>query len=462
MTENLKRLTAGFSLAFALIGLALGYWGVVRGPELLAREDNPRAVVAEQQIRRGAILAHDGAVLATGLAGERQYPKPAFAPVVGYYSIRYGSDGVEAAYDAALRGDAFMAPGDLELNGLLHREQVGGDVRLTIDPAIQVAAMQALEGRAGAIVAVSVPEGDVLALASAPTYDPNHIDADWESLVENPASPLLNRATQGLYQPGAAFQVVMLGAAYNAQIAGMDEPWPGDPTMPVGNVMLPCAGEPGEIVRVVDAFLWGCPAPFMLLAEAMGAHRLEQTLDDFGFLEGDDFALPTQHTEGPLALNEATLDDIAIGQGDLLVSPIQMARIAVAMASDGVMPPLRLVEAVRPPSGMWQVVTPDGCSRAIISRDSAEAVAAAMSESVSSGAAQAAAIPNESVHGHAGLAVAGGGTLNAWFIGFLDDAAIVVLLENEASAAPAAEIGGRILALVSDRRGAERPSVIAP
>jgi peptidoglycan glycosyltransferase len=449
MTENLRRLAVGFLLAFALVALALGYWSVARGQALLAREDNPRIVLAEQQIRRGEILAYDGTMLAAGLAGERYYPQPAFAPVVGYYSIRYGGDGIEAAYDDTLRGDAFLTAAEQEMNRLLHREQTGGDVRLTIDPAVQMASMQALDGRTGAIVVVSVPEGDVLALASTPSYDPNQIDADWDALVEEASAPLLNRATQGLYQPGAAFQVILLSAAYNAQSATMSEPWPGDPTMPVGATRLPCAGEPGEIVQAVDAFVWGCPAPFTVLAEAIGAHRLEETLLDFGLLEEEPFDLPTQHTDGPITLDEATLDDAAIGQGDLLVSPLQMVRIAAALANNGVMPPLRLVEAVRPPGGEWQDAAAEGHSRAIISRDSAEAIAADMSECVDSGAAQAAGLPHEEVHGHVGLAVAGpGGALNAWFTGFTDDVAIVVLLEDEPSAESAAQMGGQLLAEV--------------
>lgn len=450
MTQNLRHLSVGFLLAFILIALALGYWGVVRGPALLAREDNPRLVLAEQQIRRGAILAADGMVLASGLADDRQYPEPAFAPAVGYYSIRYGGDGIEGIYDDILRGDAFLSPADLELNLLLHREQVGGDVRLTINPSVQLAAMRALEGRLGAIVVVSVTEGDVLALASSPSYDPNEIDENWDVLVEDPSSPLLNRATQGLYQPGAAFQVILLSAAYNAQSAVIDEPWPGDPALPVGDVILPCAGESGEIRQATDAFVWGCPAPFMVLAESMGAHRLEETLIDFGLLEETAFALPTQYTEGPITLDEATLDDVAIGQGELLVTPLQMARVVIAMANDGVMLPLRLAAAVRPPGGEWRAEQAAGNERAIVSPDSAQAVAAAMAECVSSGAAQAATIPGKQVHGHVGLAVAGPGeTLNAWFVGFVDDeAAVVVLLEDESSAESAALIGGQMLAEV--------------
>jgi membrane peptidoglycan carboxypeptidase len=127
-----------------------------------------------------------------------------------------------------------------------------------------------------------------------------------------------------------------------------------------------------------------------------------------------------------------------------------MVRIAAAMANDGIMPPLRLVEAVRSPNGDWQAEPLEDHARAIISRDSAEAVSAAMAESVSSGAAQAAAVPGRQVRGHVGLAVAGPeGTLNAWFIGFLDDsAAVVVLLEDESSAEHAALIAGEILATV--------------
>lgn len=454
MGENLHRLAVGFLAAFGLVALTLGYWGIIRSADLLAREDNPRLVLAEQQIQRGQILARDGTVLATGSVIERHYPEPEAAPVVGYYSLRYGSDGIEGAYDEVLRGDTFLNVADREWNRLLHRDQVGGDVRLTLDVAIQAAAMEALEGRVGAIMVVDVSEGNVLALASAPSYDPNQIDEDWDALVEDPSSPLLNRATQGVYQPGTTLQVVWLGAAYNARPDAVDAPWDGDPTALIDGVVLPCAGDPRGITGVVDGFVWGCPGSFVPLVEALGEERVSATLRDFDLLGALPFDLPTQYTEEPLGFGTADLPEIALGQGELLVTPLRMARVATAMANAGVMPPLRLVDAVQAPGGSWEDVVAEGHPHAAISRDSAEAVAAAMAESVSLGASQMAAISlGEQVYGHTGLAIVGpDGTLNAWFIGFVDHTvAVAVLLENQMAADVAAEIGGQVLSVALEQ-----------
>lgn len=201
-----RRRTALASLAlFACLALWTAGLMLLRAPPLLARTENPRLIDAERAVLRGEIRASDGSalaasVLATKIEGRpvfsRTYPLPAAAHVAGYYSLRYGVGGLEAFADAPLRGAS--SPLDV----LLHRTQIGTPLTTTLVPAEQLAAAAALDGRIGAAVTLDARSGAVLALASSPAYDPNQLEAAWDSLRTAPNAPLLNRATQALYQPG--------------------------------------------------------------------------------------------------------------------------------------------------------------------------------------------------------------------------------------------------------------------
>jgi len=205
---------AGAALIAAL-GLAAGYWGIVRAGALLARPDNPRSVEAEQATLRGPVYARDGKLLAYSSCADgpltctsarpiylRRYPHPEAAPAIGYYSLRYGAGGLEAFADATLRGQRTW------WDHLLHRPRIGAGITSSLDLIWQARAGQALRAGAahttarGAAVVLDWRSGEVLALASAPSFDPNQLEQDWDALRADPGAPLVNRATQGLYQPG--------------------------------------------------------------------------------------------------------------------------------------------------------------------------------------------------------------------------------------------------------------------
>src|SRR5690606_28653224 len=161
MIRSLQRLAGALLVAFAVVALARGYWIVVRGPALLAREDNPRSVLAEQRIRRGSILDRNGEVLAestvdpaTGTVS-RNYPEPAAVPVVGYYSVRYGVSGIEAAMDSFLRGEGLLNSGEEFWRDLLDQPPQGGDVRLTLDADVQRDAVALMGDQVGSLVVVT-------------------------------------------------------------------------------------------------------------------------------------------------------------------------------------------------------------------------------------------------------------------------------------------------------------------
>ncbi len=221
MRPNLLSRRAGRNMAwlsaalFAVLALASTRWGVLQAQGLVTRQDNPRRVEAERAVARGPILARDGTPLAYSLASipsntelaqsglrepasfVRTYPDRSAVGATGYYSERYGTSGLEAFADSRLRGPSNV------LDRLLHRPQIGLPVDTAIDPVLQHNLAQALRGYKGGAIAVNWHTGEVLALVSAPSFDPNRLDEDWEQLRDDRNAPLINRVTQGLYQPGS-------------------------------------------------------------------------------------------------------------------------------------------------------------------------------------------------------------------------------------------------------------------
>ncbi len=406
MNRQLERLSAAMLFAFAVVAGALGYWAILRQPALLAREDNPRLVEAERQIARGTIYDRDGRVVAESFLQSGGAYARTYTLAVGYYSLRYGVDGIEAAYDPVLRGTLYYNAWDR----LLHRPQAGGDVRMTLDGDMQRAAAEALEGKKGALVVVEVSTGAVLALASSPTFDPNVLDEQWEALAEDADAPLLNRATQGRYQPGAALQTVILAAALEAGALpplGLEAAAaPVELRFNGEAVTLRCVEMPNAPLRdIFDAYAHACPAPFMQIGEAMGMEGLAAAFARFGLDVPD----------------EIDIHD-SVGQGALTVSPAQMARVMAAVAGGGSMPTLYQVSHTRPPAGEW-VPEPVPPSQPVLSSAAARRLFEAMPT-------------YDGMVGHTGAAFSGPeGKRVVWFIGADADGrrAVAAVIEDAAA-----------------------------
>lgn len=197
------------------VAAAAGFWGIVQSSMLTTRADNPRLVDAELAIQRGTILDRNGVQLAVSEwltttnnvpRFRRTYSQTVSAPAVGYYSQRYGAGGMEAYADTALRGPYS------QIDDLLHRRRIGESITLTLDSALQTRLHNAIQSTTettitrGAAVVMNWRTGEVLALVSTPTFNANTLDDEWDALRSDPNAPLVNRATQGLYQPGMLLQ----------------------------------------------------------------------------------------------------------------------------------------------------------------------------------------------------------------------------------------------------------------
>ena len=198
-----------FALGFAACALTTAWWAIVRGPDLLSRTDNPRRAIADRYVLRGELVDKNNQPIniTTGESGSyiREYLYPELAPITGYTHPVFGQAGLEASLDQYLRGLQGNPTSLILWNQLIYGTPPPGlDVRLSIDLALQRKADQYLGDHRGAILLLNAETGEVLVMASHPTFDPNNLSEEGDTLLQDQNSPLLNRATQGLYPIGSA------------------------------------------------------------------------------------------------------------------------------------------------------------------------------------------------------------------------------------------------------------------
>ncbi len=433
LQKTAGRLGRVLLLLLTSVVIFTGVWSVLRADELRGYLTNPRRILAESRIRRGRILDRNGVVLAdiaVDKAGyvTRTYPVPEAAPVLGYTTLQYGNAGIEAVCEARLRGAIGHTPWQNVQAGLLHQVPVGREVRLTIDARLQQAAQQLLDGYQGAAVLVDARTGEILALAASPIYDPSTVAEDWENLSNAPDAPLLNRATQGLAQPGAILQTVLLHAAMQ------DGALPA-PELPL-TVSVSANGETLACAQIPVDNTWksalnaACPAPFAALGTQLGMAQLTEKLTRWGLTDAPLLEIPTVAADWDPAGADAMRE--TVGQGDLLVTPLQMVSVAATVGNGGERTALHLLAksfngcATLATAANVRVTTPDIVAQIL-------ELWPRYGETV----------------GHIGDALAGPNRTQTWFIG-LNSAkvpryAVAVLIDNAPQRQIPAQIGKRLL-----------------
>ncbi|HEY0868026.1 MAG TPA: penicillin-binding transpeptidase domain-containing protein, partial [Fimbriimonas sp.] len=284
--------------AFVFFG-ALSYWQIFR-TDLADKAGNPRILAEFRDPSRGRILDREGNVLAESLPdGTRRYTDASVAHALGYIDPRYGSQGAELAFNGYLSGEKAASWQEAFNTELLRDPERGLDVRLTIDPAIQAAATQALGGRTGAVIALDPKSGEVLAMLSVPTYDPGSLEENGEALLADPSSPLLNRATQGNYPPGSTFKTITAASALEHGVITPETTVTCPGEIVVEGFPISCSNVPQGVGTYPfrDAFTFSVNAIFGQVGVDLGWPALIETAHKFGFGDPLDFTLETAPTQ---------------------------------------------------------------------------------------------------------------------------------------------------------------------
>jgi peptidoglycan glycosyltransferase len=357
--DKILNLSKVLIAGFLLVAVSLVFWGVFRAEALIARDDNPRGLEAELRVQRGSIVDLNGVELARneGPADrqQRRYLLPAGGHIVGYYSILHGTSGVEAGFDSILRGETDNILYDW-LQRTMHLPQVGRDVGLALDSTIQETAVEVLGDHTGGALLLEIPRDGsasalVKAMVSLPLFDANELDVNFEELGTADDAPLLNRITQGQYQPGLLLQPFILASSIDQGILRLNDQV-DDPEQPirVNGSELGCASAPPDPATWADTLYFRCHAPMMDLADRAGASGLGLAFANFGLdrdplLEIDTETTPDQPLEDPLRAG--------IGQENLSITPLQIGLAMAALAGDGSLPRAQIGAAVRDEAGQW-------------------------------------------------------------------------------------------------------------
>jgi peptidoglycan glycosyltransferase len=406
---------------------------VIKGPDIAARPYNPRHALLDE--RRGRILATDGTVLAQTVGKRRTYPfGESLAHTLGYVSARYGTSGIEDAYDRALTPADTTGDPQAQFSELLAALQGkksqahGADVVTTIVPAIQRVVWEELRPYArGAVVVLDPRSGAVLALASVPSFDPNRIDATFASLNSDPQSPLLDRAIDGLYPPGSTFKIFTAGSALEAGTVTMDSHFEDPGYYVIGDFTLhDNEGEATGYQDLTTAFALSSNVDFAQIALKMGTDEFYQYLDKWGIGASLDFQLPAETDRVPdkASIVPGELAQMGFGQGALLMTPLRMALIDATIANGGTTPRPYIVR---------QIVR-NGILASPVSADTAANVKKMMVAVVQRGTATDAALPGVQVAGKTGTATNPHGAAHSWFVCFAPAdnprIAVAVVVEN--------------------------------
>ncbi len=459
--KRLTRILIVFSILFALLIANLTNVMIVRADTIQQMPSNNHTLSKNEKIQRGSIVTSDGVVLAKSVQQSdgyyaREYPQGDLAShVVGYYSTRYGTSGIESSQNVTLTGNKDFSTLSGAVTSLSGGSNPGNDVTLTINSTIQRAAQNALGDKAGAVVVTDPTTGEVLALASSPTYNLEDIDQYLSGSSNSDA--LFNRATQGLYTPGSTFKTVTLAGAIDQEIATLDTTYSSPGSIEIGGGKITSANESSlGNVSLARAFAYSSNVVFAQVGDEMGSENLVNAAKAFGFNTAidTDFGIAKSLMPEPSEMTQWETAWSAVGQpvgehaspAGPQATVTEMSMVASAIANNGTVMTPHVVKNISSPQGAIMSTTNSSILSQACSANAAEQVKEAMRQCVEYGTGQAAAIEGADVYGKTGTAQTSATTDNSWFIGTAEangknvSIAIVVEDTSDATTGRAAEI----------------------
>ncbi|HHU62334.1 MAG TPA: hypothetical protein GXZ55_10330 [Natronincola sp.] len=441
MTSKLRKCFVGILLGYGIILVGLLYWQTYA--DLNKHSANPR-YYQMFQAERGTIFDRHGETLAKSVEIDdkyvREYAVASLSHVVGYFHQRYGITGLE---------------------NVLHDELIRGrQIYTTIDLQIQKIAQECLGSNIGAVVVFEPSNGEILALVSSPFVDGNLLDKNWSNYLEDMRSPFLNRATHGLYPPGSAIKPVVYGAAFREGIIDENQTWNDSGVLAIGDRTISNFGNRnlGKI-NIDEALAYSSNVVFAQLAIELDNSLLDY-YRSFNLGNKVDFILNNQSGYVPEIVHsqyDAAL--LGIGQGDLLVTPLQMAMIASTIANHGIMMKPIIVKEIRGGLQMRKIARSEELGT-VLPEEATRAIRRAMELATLDGTARSDAGAKLHIAAKTGTAQTGKGKDHAWFMGFAPSRsprfAIAVVVEHGGTGATVAtpigtDIIAKILELVTER-----------
>jgi len=474
----IRRVGIGITVLILILVAELSYLQIFDANSLKHNPHNSLSLLATANKPRGDIVTADGTVVAqsvrvhdnTAFKYQREYPTGSlFSQVVGYQSFVYGDTGVEKTYNDDLTGQSL----DLQLHnlrGILSGSSTVGNVVLSLRADAQKTAEAALGFQRGSVVLLNVQTGAVLAMYSTPSFDPNPLtshnaqiaQADFTALSRDPNQPSLPRAYRQLYPPGSSFKTVTSSVALEDGVATPETTYPFRSQLPLPQTTATLKNFGGEVCggTLVQSFTVSCNTTFGQIGLQLG-NSFVPGMEKFGIGSAPPLdvspgaATSLGPAPGSFQNNMPNFAFAGIGQGDVAVTPLQMALVAEGIANGGVIMQPHVASEIRDSDDkLIRRITPEAWMTATTPQVAA-AVTQMMINVVNSpnGTGTAARIPGVTVAGKTGTAQT---TPNvppeAWFIAFAPAQApkyaVAVLVEHGGSEGSEAT-GGAVAAPIA-------------
>jgi len=433
-----------FTIALFIIMMGyIGYYDLYRSQDFINSPYNERQDVYANKVTRGEILASDGEVLAKTVTADdgtetREYPfGSVFAHVVGYDTN--GKAGLESEENfSLLTSDSFFL--EKIQNDLQDKKNTGDNVVTTLDVSLQQAAYDALGDNKGAVVVMEPSTGKILAMVSKPDYDPNTLSDNWSELnSDTDNTPMLNRATKGLYPPGSVFKILTALEFMREDSNYSDYAYNCTGSITQGETTIQCFdGTAHGEEDLTLSFAHSCNSSFANIGLSLNGDSFLSTCESLLF--NKDLPCPLGSSQSQFKENGSSGYAVkmmtAMGQGETLVSPYHMALITSAVANGGTLMTPYLVDKVQNYAGSVVTQTDPSVYKKLMTSQEASALTQLMSAVVSEGTAVELSYGDYTVAGKTGTAEYSSDKTksHSWFTGFSNvdnpDIAVTVIVEG--------------------------------
>lgn len=438
--RNKEFVIVTYVVLFLLISLCAYYcyYLLYRSETFINSSYNRRLTTLSEHVIRGNILTRDEVVIATSKGNQRIYPKGReYAHVTGFATN--GMSGVEKDSNfSLLRSHAFIL--ERLRNEVFDEKNIGDNVYTTIDSHIQDVAYNCLGNYNGAVIAMDPQTGEIICMVSKPDFDPNYVESNWDSLSnDSESSVLVNRATQGLYPPGSTFKIIT-ALEYLAEGGKDTDIFNCNGSYTLREMTIRCYhGSVHGTQTFVDAFANSCNSVFAEVGLTLNKNKFQKKCDSLLF----NTALPTNISgvsKSKFSLNSSSGDYVlmqsAIGQGETLVTPLQMLLIVSAIENDGVLIKPNLIKEIRNYNGdNVKTIKPDTYG-SIMSKEEASKMKEYLRAVVTNGTGSKLLNENYDAYGKTGTAEFSSNKdeAHSWFVGFANrndkNIAIAVIMEG--------------------------------
>ncbi len=426
-----------FVALFMTLALYLVYFQLFKRSDIENDSHNRRLWVNEDNIKRGSIYDRNGNVLAYSEEDSDgsqyriyNYGKSA-SSVTGYSSKTYGKTGIEKSYNKELL--ALSGENLSNFRKMVVKNDTGYDVHLSLDQNIQEIVYEHIKDIKGSCVVMNPKTGEVLALVSNPSYDPNSVDEDWDFLIQNTDGPLVNRATSGAYRPGSTFKIVTATGVLNYDI---DTSYNDTGVETIqGYDIKNFADQAFGMVNLRSAFVNSINTYFASKTNDLGRDKYKELAEKFMINKDYEFDMDKNNAIIPFDdLNQVDLAMTGFGYGMTQISPLHMAMITSAIANEGKMMQPRLVTKVIDKDGKIIEEKKDKVLSEVTSVENANYIRDMMVSVVNEGTGTSAYLDSVQIAGKTGTADKENNLLDAWFVGFAPaydpDLAIALVVED--------------------------------